>query len=169
MNKFLSNLLALSLLVVGSVHADQSKIQGDVGKQNVVQVAAGSKDHTTLVAAVQAAALVDVLSNPGPFTVFAPTNAAFDKLPAGTVESLLKPENKGTLENILEYHVFVGVLKPNMLTDGRDLGQANGDHATIAVKNGKTSINGANIIASIPAANGIVHVIDAVILPPAKK
>ncbi len=148
--------------------ADQSQIKGDVAKKNVVQVAVDSKDHSTLVTAVKAAELVDVLSNPGPFTVFAPTNQAFAKLPAGTVEDLLKAENKEKLQNILEYHVFVGVLKPNMLTDGRDLGQANGDHATIAVKNGKTTINGATVLASVPAANGIVHVIDSVLLPPAK-
>lgn len=148
--------------------ADQSNIRGDVAKANVVQVAVGSKDHSTLVTAVKAAELVDVLSNPGPFTVFAPTNAAFEKLPAGTVEGLLKPESKEALQNILEYHVFVGVLKPNMLTDGRDLGQANGDHAQIAVKNGKATINGAAIVASVPASNGIVHVIDTVLLPPTK-
>ncbi|MCC6955057.1 MAG: fasciclin domain-containing protein [Deltaproteobacteria bacterium] len=157
-----------SLLSSVSAQADQSSIRGDVARSNVVQVAVGSKDHTTLVAAVKAAELVDVLSNPGPFTVFAPTDAAFKKLPAGTVEGLLKPESKGALQNILEYHVFVGVLKPAMLTDGRDLGQANGDHVTVAVKDGKTTVNGATVLGSVPAANGIVHVIDSVLLPPAK-
>lgn len=151
------------------LQADQSQIKGDVGKDNVVQVAAGSKDHTTLVAAVKAAELVGVLSNPGPFTVFAPTNSAFEKLPAGTVEDLLKPENKEKLQNILEYHVFVGVLKPTLLTDGRDLGQANGDHVVIGVKDEKKTVNGAAILATVPASNGIVHVIDAVLLPPAGK
>jgi len=159
-------LLTLSLAPFCS--ADQSQIKGDVGKKNVVQVAVDSKDHSTLVTAVKAAELVDVLSNPGPFTVFAPTNEAFSKLPPGTVEGLLKPESKAQLQNILEYHVFVGVIMPNMLIDGRDLGQANGDHATIATKNGKPTINGATIVASVPAANGIVHVIDTVLLPPAK-
>ena len=163
-------LISFVMLFVGSTaFADQSQIKGDVAKQNVVQVAVGSKDHTTLVTAVKTAELVDVLSNPGPFTVFAPTNAAFDKLPAGTVEGLLKPEKKEALQNILEYHVFVGVLKPLMFSDGMDIGMSNGDHAVIAVKNGKASINGANIIATVPAANGIVHVIDAVMLPPEKK
>ncbi len=159
----------LSLLVISSsVFADQSQIKGDVAKKNVVQIAADSKDHSTLVTAVKAAELVDVLSNPGPFTVFAPTNEAFAKLPAGTVEGLLKPESKSQLQDILEYHVFIGVLTPKMLTDGRDLGQSNGDHALISSKNGKTTINGATVIASIPAANGMVHVIDGVLLPPAK-
>lgn len=161
--------LAAVLLFSLSAQADQSTITGDVAKNNVVQIAVGSKDHSTLVAAVKAAELVDSLSNPGPFTVFAPTNAAFEKLPKGTVENLLKPENKGTLQDILEYHVFVGVLQPKMLTNGKDLGQANGDHATITVKDGKTFINGATVVASVPASNGIVHVIDTVLLPPEKK
>jgi uncharacterized surface protein with fasciclin (FAS1) repeats len=160
--------LTLFLFAVPA-RADQSEIRGDVAKKNVVQVAVGSKDHSTLVTAVKAAELVDVLSNPGPFTVFAPTNEAFTKLPPGTVEGLLKPESKEALQNILEYHVFVGVLKPDMLTDGRDLGHSNGDHAKISVKDGKVSINNAHVVASVPAANGIVHVIDTVLLPPEKK
>ena len=91
---------------------DQSiGVKDDVSNPNIVQVAVQSKDHTTLVAAVKAAGLVDALSNAGPFTVFAPTNAAFDKLPAGTVEGLLKPEKKDALTDILGYHTYVGVLK----------------------------------------------------------
>ena len=166
MNRIVTSLALVVCLASSMANADQSKIRGDVGSKNVVQVAIDSKAHSTLVTAVQAADLVGVLSNPGPFTVFAPTNEAFSKLPAGTVESLLKPENKGKLQDILEYHVFVGVLKPSMLTDGRDLGQANSQHAKIGQKDGKATINGAKIVASIPAANGIVHVIDAVLLPP---
>lgn len=148
--------------------AGQSAVQDDVSQKDVVKVAVGSPDHTTLVKAVQAAGLVDVLSNAGPFTVFAPTNAAFDKLPAGTVEDLLKPQNKNKLEDILQYHVAVAVFKPEMLRDGQVLGMVNGDNATITVKEGKIAINGANVLASVPATNGIVHVIDAVILPPNK-
>ncbi len=161
-------LLSSLLVVLCAIfaHADQSTIIGDVAKPNVVQVAIGSKDHSTLVTAVKSAELVDALSNPGPFTVFAPTNEAFAKLPAGTVENLLKPENKAALQNILEYHVFVGVLKASTLQDGEDLGQSNGDHIKVENKNGKIKINGANIVASVPASNGIVHVIDAVLLPP---
>jgi uncharacterized surface protein with fasciclin (FAS1) repeats len=146
----------------------QSTVEDNESQKDVVKVAVGSKDHTTLVTALKAAEYVDVLSNAGPFTVFAPTNAAFDKLPAGTVEGLLKPEKKADLRNILEYHVYVGVLKPEMLQDGQTFGQANGDNIKIEVKDGKITVNGANVIASIPASNGIIHVIDAVLLPPAK-
>ncbi len=146
----------------------QSGVKDDMSQKNVVQVAIGSKDHTTLVAAVKAAALVDVLSTTGPFTVFAPTNAAFDKLPAGTVEGLLKPEKKDDLSNILEYHVSVGVFKPEMLTDGLVINQVNLGNITITHKDGKVLVNGtATVIASIPASNGIIHVIDGVLLPPA--
>ena len=145
----------------------QSGVKDDVSTPNVVQVAVGSKDHTTLVTAVKAAALVDVLSNAGPFTVFAPTNAAFDKLPAGTVEGLLKPDQKDALSNILEYHVYVGVIKTDAMRDGQVLGQVNGKNITIKVKDGKYMINGkATILASVPASNGIIHVIDEVLLPP---
>ena len=146
----------------------QSGVQDDESQKDVVKVAAGSADHTTLVKALQTAEYVDALSNAGPFTVFAPTNAAFDKLPAGTVTGLLKPSKKDDLRNILEYHVYIGVLRPEMLTDGQTFGQANGDNISITMKDGKTMVNGANIIASIPASNGIIHVVDAVLLPPAK-
>lgn len=145
----------------------QSGVKDDVSTPNVVQVAVGSADHTTLVTAVKAAALVDVLSNAGPFTVFAPTNAAFDKLPAGTVEGLLKPDQKDALSNILEYHVYVGVIKTEAMRDGQILGQVNGKNITVSVKDGKYMINDkATIVASVPASNGIIHVIDEVLLPP---
>jgi uncharacterized surface protein with fasciclin (FAS1) repeats len=150
--------------------AGQSAVQDDQSAKNVVQVAIGSKDHTTLVAAVKAADLVNALSNAGPFTVFAPTNAAFEKLPAGTVEGLLKPEKKDDLVDILQYHVSVGVFKEDMLQDGQSIGQVNGGNITIIKKDGKLMINGvANVIAAVPASNGIVYVIDAVLLPPAAK
>ncbi len=148
----------------------QSGVQDDQSAKNVVQVAVGSKDHTTLVAAIKAAELVDALSNAGPFTVFAPTNAAFDKLPAGTVEGLLKPEKKDDLVDILQYHVSVGVFKEDLLQDGQSIGQVNGSNITISKKDGKLMVNGvANVVATIPAANGIVYVIDAVLLPSANK
>ncbi len=150
--------------------AGQSAVQDDLSQKNVVQVAIGSKDHTTLVAAVKAAELVDVLSNAGPFTVFAPTNAAFDKLPAGTVEGLLKPEKKEALADILQYHVSVGVYKAEALTDGQILGQVNGGNITVTIKDGKIMLNGtATVVASVPASNGIIHVIDGVLLPPPAK
>jgi uncharacterized surface protein with fasciclin (FAS1) repeats len=141
-------------------------VRDDDSQKNVVQVAVGSADHTTLVKAVQAAGLVDALSNAGPFTVFAPTNAAFDKLPAGTVENLLKPESKEALIDILQYHVSLGVYKAEALQDGQVLGQVNGGNITVSVKDGKVMIGGATVVASVPASNGIVHVIDGVLLPP---
>jgi uncharacterized surface protein with fasciclin (FAS1) repeats len=144
-------------------------VHDEFSQPDVVKVAEGSTDHTTLVAAVKAAELVDVLSNAGPFTVFAPTNAAFAKLPTGTVDGLLKPEKKSDLQNILQYHVFVSALKAEDLKDGQVLNMVNGDNATITRKDGKIQINGATIVASIPASNGMIHVIDAVLLPPAKK
>ena len=150
--------------------AGQSGVKDDASQKNVVQVAIGSKDHTTLVAAIKAAELVDALSNAGPFTVFAPTNAAFDKLPAGTVESLMKPEKKNDLIDILQYHVSVGVYKAEALQDGQILGQVNGGDIIVTKKEGKIILNGtATIVASIPASNGIIHVIDGVLLPPAPK
>ncbi len=144
----------------------QSGVQDDLSQRNVVQVAIASKDHTTLVEAVKAAELVDALSNAGPFTVFAPTNAAFEQLPAGTVEGLLKPEKKDDLANILEYHVSLGVFKVENLTDGQIIGQVNGGNITVSLKDGKVVLNGkATIVASVPASNGLVHVIDGVLLP----
>lgn len=143
----------------------QSAVQDNDSQKDVVKVAVGSPDHTTLVTAVKAASLVDVLSNAGPFTVFAPTNAAFDKLPAGTVEGLLKPDKKEALADILQYHVAVAVYKPEMLQDGQVIPMANDGKVTIGVKDGKITVNGANVLASIPASNGIVHVIDGVLLP----
>lgn len=145
----------------------QSGVKDDLSQKNVVQVAVGSADHTTLVKAVQAAELVDALSNAGPFTVFAPTNAAFDKLPAGTVEGLLAPEKKEDLADILQYHVSLGVFKAESLTDGQVIGQVNGGNITVSIKDGKVMLNGtATIVASVPASNGLVHVIDGVLLPP---
>lgn len=144
----------------------QASVSDDVSQKDVVKVAIGSPDHTTLVKAVQAADLVNVLSNAGPFTVFAPTNAAFDKLPAGTVSGLLEPGKKADLENILQYHVAVAVYKPEMLRDGQIINMANGDNIKIGVKDGKITVNGtANVVASIPASNGIIHVVDGVLLP----
>jgi uncharacterized surface protein with fasciclin (FAS1) repeats len=147
----------------------QEAVQDDESQKDVVKIAVGSKDHTTLVAALKQADLVTSLSNAGPFTVFAPTNAAFDKLPAGTVDGLMKDDKKADLQNILQYHVAVSVYKAENMTDGQVIGQANGDDITISVKDGKVMVNGtANVVASIPASNGIIHVIDAVLLPPAK-
>ena len=136
---------------------------------NIVNIAGNSKDHTTLVAALKAADYIDSVSNPGPITVFAPTNAAFDKLPKGTVEGLLKPEKVDDLKNVLKYHVVPSTYEAKDLRDGATLGMVNGAKTTIHVKDGQIMINDAKIVASLKASNGVVHVIDAVLLPPAPK
>lgn len=135
---------------------------------NIVSLALGSKDHTTLVAALTAADYVNAVAASGPLTVFAPTNAAFDTLPAGTLDSLLLPENADKLREVLKYHVTTSSLSAASLQDGQSLGMANGARATIAREGDALSINGAHVVASIPASNGMLHVIDAVLLPPAK-
>lgn len=148
----------------------QEAVKDDESAKDVVKIAVGSKDHTTLVAALKQADLVTSLSNAGPFTVFAPVNEAFSKLPAGTVEGLMKDDKKEDLQNILQYHVTVSAIKAENLTDGQTLGMVNGDNVTVSVKDGKVTLNGTvHIIASVPASNGIVHVIDGVLLSPAKK
>lgn len=143
----------------------QSSVKDDESAKDVVKVAVGSPDHTTLVAAIKQASLVDALSNAGPFTVFAPTNAAFAKIPAATLADLMKEENKEKLIDILQYHVYVGRLSTDLMAEGQNLNQVNGGNIKVQKVNGKTTVNGANIIASVPASNGIVHVIDGVLLP----
>lgn len=146
-------------------HVGQSGVQDDTSSPNVVQTAVSSKDHTKLVTAVKAAGLVDALSNAGPFTVFAPTNAAFDKLPKGTVENLLKPENKEDLKNILEYHTYVGVLKTDYMQDGQEFEMVAPAKVRITRQGDKVFVNGSEIVASIETSNGIIHVIGDVLLP----
>ena len=137
-----------------------------VPSKNIVENAIGSTDHTTLVAAVKAAGLVETLSGPGPFTVFAPTNEAFAKLPAGAVDGLLKPESKAKLTGVLTYHVVAGALKAADLKDGQKLKTVQGEELTVSVKGGKVMINGANVtIADAVSSNGVTHVIDAVLMP----
>ncbi|WP_339887893.1 fasciclin domain-containing protein [uncultured Flavobacterium sp.] len=184
MKKTISFLVLTSLLFLGSckenaeapqeaatsessvdLSVGQEGVIDDASNPNIVQVASGSKDHTTLVAAVKAAGLVTSLSNAGPFTVFAPTNAAFDKLPAGTVEGLLKPEKKGDLENILGFHTYVGNLKTEYMQDGQEYDMVYGGKVKITKQGEKTFVNGSEILATIPTANGIIHVIGDVLLP----
>lgn len=137
-----------------------------VASKNIVDNAAGSADHTTLVAAVKAAGLVETLSGAGPFTVFAPTNAAFDNLPKGTVDGLLKPEKKADLSKVLTFHVVSGSLKAADLQDGQKLKTVQGQELKVTVKDGKVMINGANVtVADVVSSNGVTHVIDAVLLP----
>jgi len=149
----------------------QAFIKDDGSTPNVLQIAIGSPDHTTLVAAVQAADLENALVNAGPLMVFAPTNEAFAALPEGTVENLLKPENKNTLADILKYHVTPGNYSKDFLKtafNGKELGQANNQYVLVEVKGDDVYVGGAKIIASVKAGNGIVHVIDKVMLPPKK-
>jgi uncharacterized surface protein with fasciclin (FAS1) repeats len=137
-----------------------------VPSKNIVENALGSADHTTLVTAVKAAGLVETLSGAGPFTVFAPTNAAFEKLPKGTVETLVKPESKAKLTGILTYHVVSGALKAADLKDGQKLKTVQGEELTVSVKEGKVMINGAAVTtADAVSSNGVTHVIDGVLTP----
>ena len=136
-----------------------------LSEKTVVEIAIDSPDHTTLVAAVKAADLVETLSGPGPFTVFAPTNAAFAKLPEGTVESLLKPENKAQLVAILTYHVVPAkVLAADVQTG--EAPTVNGNKLNIKADSDGVTVNGANVVATdLIGSNGVIHVIDTVILP----
>jgi len=142
-----------------------------VPSKDIVDNAAGSADHTTLVAAVKAAGLVETLKSAGPFTVFAPTNEAFGKLPAGTVDNLLKPENKAALTGILTYHVVSGALKSTDLKDGQKLKTVQGEELMIHYKDNKWMVHDAkggmaNItIADVISSNGVTYVIDAVLMP----
>lgn len=149
--------------------AGQSAVVDDMSNPTVVGVAVKSPDHKTLVAAVLHVKYQDVLSNAGPFTVYAPTDAAFAALPEGTLDNLLKPENKATLEDILEYHVALGVFKTEGMTNGRSVGMANGDNVKFSVaEDGTQMVNDAKVLGSVMASNGLVVVIDKVLLPPAE-
>ncbi|MCF8244885.1 MAG: fasciclin domain-containing protein [Saprospiraceae bacterium] len=143
----------------------QASVIEENSEPNVVKVAIGSPDHTTLVAALKAADLVNSMANVGPFTVFAPTNAAFDALPAGTVEGLLKPEALADLKNVLKGHVTTSSLTEMMLSDGMTLGMANNSKITIHKTGDKIMINDANVLGVVKASNGMVYVIDKVLLP----
>ena len=159
----LSVVFAFSLMLVVSSHA-----YGDCGtcEKTIVENAVASKDFSTLVAAVKAAGLADTLSSKGPFTVFAPTNKAFEKLPEGTVAELLKPENKEKLTAVLTYHVVPGKV---LAADVLKLSKAKtvqGSDVEIKVDEGKVKVNGANVVKTdIVSKNGVIHVIDSVILP----
>jgi uncharacterized surface protein with fasciclin (FAS1) repeats len=134
--------------------------------KDIVDTAVAAGNFTTLAAALTAAGLVDTLKGPGPFTVFAPTDAAFAALPAGTVEDLLKPENKDKLVSILTYHVVAGKVMSKDLTEGMKAATVNGAELTITLDGG-AKVNGAVISAAdIEATNGVIHVVDSVLLPP---
>lgn len=187
----MKNLLALFVLTFAAVlgvSAQDSGMKSDgnpmVGgaamykTKNIVENAVNSKDHTTLVAAVKAAGLVETLSSKGPFTVFAPVNSAFDKLPAGTVETLLKPENKATLTKILTYHVVAGNFDAKAVMKAIKKGNGKAEFTTVAggklsamiedgkvvlmdEKGGKSTVT----IADVRQSNGVIHVIDTIVMP----
>ncbi|MDB5577196.1 MAG: beta-Ig-H3/fasciclin [Bradyrhizobium sp.] len=177
--------LALTAVVIAPASAEDKKMKSEMSgektvmvggaamfpSKNIVENAVNSKDHTTLVAAVKAAGLVDTLQSKGPFTVFAPTNAAFGKLPAGTVETLVKPESKATLTKILTYHVVPGKMEAASLTDGKKLKTAEGEELTVKLKDGKVWIvdaKGGTSMVTIPnvnQSNGVIHVVDTVLMP----
>ena len=172
MKNFFMMLLVISSASLSSVSVMAQK------SPDVVDVAIGSKDHTTLVAAVKAAALVETLKGKGPFTVFAPVNEAFAKLPAGTLDNLLKPENKATLVKILTYHVVAGRLDAKAVLDAIKKGggtatvtTVSGGKLLVTLDNGKVKLTdetgGSSYVTAtdLKASNGIVHVIDTVVLP----
>ena len=133
---------------------------------NIVETAVSNGSFNTLVAAVKAAGLVETLSGAGPFTVFAPVDAAFDALPAGTVDTLVKPESKDKLTGILTYHVVAGKVMSSDLTDGMTATTVNGQTITIRLTDGKVMVNDAEvIIADVDTDNGVVHAINAVLMP----
>ena len=137
-----------------------------LNENNIVSIAIRSEDHKTLVAAIKAADYVTSVAASGPLTVFAPTDDAFAKLPEGTVGDLVKPENVGTLRKILQYHVTTSALQKEWFKDGQVLSMANGQKTTMHVDGDTVKINGATIIASVPASNGMLHIVDTVLLPP---
>ncbi len=137
-----------------------------MGKKDIVDTAVAAGDFKTLAAALQAAGLVDTLKGPGPFTVFAPTDEAFAKLPAGTVENLLKPENHDKLVAILTYHVIPGRIMAKDVVKLHEAKTVNGKDVTIMVDGGKVMVDNANVVKTdIACSNGVIHVIDSVILP----
>ena len=179
-NRFIGAACAIALGIAAASASADVMVGGSAmfPQKNIVQNAVNSKDHTTLVAAVKAAGLVETLSSPGPFTVFAPTNAAFGKLPAGTVDTLVKPENKGTLTKVLTYHVVPGRYSAADLSakikagGGRTmLRTAEGEDLTFSARNGAIWITDAKggtsrvTIANVNQSNGVIHVVDTVLMP----
>lgn len=146
----------------------QAAVTDNESVKTIARIAAESPDHSTLVKALQAVSYVDVLANPGPFTVFAPVNAAFDKLPPGTVETLLKSENAAQLRTVLLHHVTTSAYATEDLRDGMDVGMVDGGPIRITREGVTLMVGGAKVIASVRASNGWVHVVDGVLVPPAK-
>lgn len=161
-NRILASIAAIAACLVSPLALAEEKA---AAKPDIVAIAAGADNFKTLVAAVKAAGLVETLQGAGPFTVFAPTDEAFAKLPAGTLEELLKPENKAKLTAILTYHVVPGKV---MAADVKTMKAktVNGKELSVEVKDGKVTVDGANVVKTdIVGSNGVIHVIDAVVLP----
>ena len=180
-NRFVFAFAGSALLAAGAPAVAKNPMVGGAAmypSKNIVQNAVNSKDHTTLVAAVKAAGLVETLSGTGPFTVFAPTNAAFGKLPAGTVETLVKPENKDTLTSILTYHVVPGKITAQQIAAKARANRGTATYATVgggklmfhakgsgwAVMDAKGNM-GMITIANVMQKNGVIHVVDTVLMP----
>lgn len=164
----LALLPVLAIALAAMVPVTLSSDKHDHNHHNIVELAVETEALSTLVAAVQAAGLVDVLQGDGPFTVFAPTNEAFAALPDGTLESLLLEENRDQLIAILTYHVVPGKVMSTDLSDGMTAGTVEGSDVTITINGYGVSVNDASVVqADVEASNGVVHVIDSVILPPA--
>ena len=166
---FTSLALSGALLLSACGNSDEESIEETTSEEvttgNIVDVASGAGNFTTLVAAVVAADLAETLSGEGPFTVFAPTDEAFAALPAGVLDALLLPENKALLAQILTYHVLSGKVMAADVTDG-DVATVEGQSVSLSTASGVT-VNGANVVAAdVMASNGVIHAIDAVILPP---
>jgi uncharacterized surface protein with fasciclin (FAS1) repeats len=148
--------------------SERAAFAGDMGKGDIIAVATGEgmQEVTTLVTAIKAAGLVDALKGPGPFTVFAPTNQAFAKLPPGTVENLLKPENRDQLKTILLYHVHAGEAIPAAQVRTMGLSTLNGKKLDIRVTDGNVMVNNARVIKTdVAASNGVIHWVDTVLMP----
>ena len=168
MKRSITFMMAL-LFTVSLAFANDGTKPSPKADNDIVDLAVATEFLSTLVAAVKAGDLVDVLKGDGPFTVFAPTNDAFAALPEGTLENLLKPENKDQLVAILTYHVVPGKVMSTDLSDGQKAATVQGAEVEIKIEGGKVMVSGATVTAAdIEATNGVVHVIDKVILPPSK-
>lgn len=164
--RLMTSVAMIATLFTVGTHAAHHEEGEMKAKPSIVEIAAGNDDFSTLVAALKAAGLVDVLSGEGPFTVFAPTNAAFEKLPAGTVESLLKPENKQKLTDVLTYHVVPGKVYASDVVELSEATTVQGGSIAITVSDSGVMVDNANVVTTdIKASNGVIHVIDGVILP----
>jgi uncharacterized surface protein with fasciclin (FAS1) repeats len=157
--------LTIATLIGSALVFNVTAEKPQTAQETVVGIAAGNADFSTLVAAVKAAGLVETLSGDGPFTVFAPTNAAFEKLPKGTVEDLLKPENKKKLTDILTYHVVAGKVMAADVKTGK-VKTVQGGELDVKVADGGVTVDGAKVVKTdIVGKNGVIHVIDSVVLP----